>query len=125
MSPGSLGLPGLDHGRRATARTLAAVAERWPAIEASVEDGQPRAAIAAMEALAAEMRERTAGDPEPWHATLQAGRLVVYDDIVLLGRYADERVTARSALERCRTWDRELSAELDRAIAALDDRAFT
>jgi hypothetical protein len=118
-SPRSLALPGLDHGRRATAGTLDAVEARWPRIEALAGQDEKAAAIAALEALAAEMRALTAADPEPWRATLEASRGILYDDIAGLGARADLRDAALAALARCRSWDVELRGHLDQQIAAL------
>lgn len=114
--PHALALPALDRNQRATSQTLELLHQQWSQIESMVKAGQVGKGIAQMEALARAMRDRTAGDPEPWQETLTLARKSVYENMVHAAEWGECVNEAYTALRRCHDWDVELRLPLEYLI---------
>ena len=115
-SPNAIGLPAAERGDAPTPVTRAMVDEQWPHIERLLADGQVASAISLMEALAADMRQATAGDAPLFGDALTLARQVLYDDIAQIGRATKWEESAHAALSRCAAWDEELRPYLEEII---------
>ena len=107
-SPNSIGLPAAERGDAPPSETRVLVAERWPEVERLLADDRIAAAISALEALAAGMREATERDAPLFREALTLARRVVYDDIAEIGRASSRAAEASEALARCAEWDTDL-----------------